>query len=268
MARRKDNLLKDIMDLLMVLPWWCSPIASIIAYVGLGSILPTLLPVENPLFLGISRGLPHLAVFFALVLLIPMPFAFFNTRRKKRLLDAQSGIESIQSLSWRQFEELVAEAYRRDGYSVRENLKAGADGGVDVRLQKDGQLHLVQCKQWKSQKVGVSVVREMFGVMVAEGAATVSVFTSGYFTQEAKNFAEGKPIDLVDGPALSNLVGHLQSGSNPVTTSQHTDEESSQACPKCGGELVARTAKKGANVGKQFIGCTSFPRCRYTRNVV
>jgi len=66
MARRKDNLLKDIMDLLMVLPWWCSPIASIIAYVGLGSILPTLLPVENPLFLGISRGLPHLAVFFAL----------------------------------------------------------------------------------------------------------------------------------------------------------------------------------------------------------
>ncbi len=267
MARRKDNLLKDIIDLLMVLPWWCSPIASLISYVGLGSILPALLPVENPLFLGISRGLPHVATFFALVFLIPMPFAFFNTRRKKRLLDAQSGIESIRSLSWKQFEELVAEAYRRDGYSVRENQKGGADGGVDVRLQKNGQMHLVQCKQWKSQKVGVSVVREMFGIMVAEDAATVSVLTSGYFTQEAKNFAEGKPIDLVDGPALSNLVGHLQSDSKQVPTPQHTREIGSQACPKCGSELVTRTAKKGANMGQQFIGCASFPKCRYTKSV-
>ena len=267
MARRRDNLMKDIMDLLMVLPWWCSPIAAITAYVGLGSILPALLPVEDPLFLGISRGLPHLATFFALVFLIPMPFAFFNTRSKKRLLDAQSGIESIRSLSWKQFEELVAEAYRRDGYSVRENQKAGADGGVDVRLQKDGKLHLVQCKQWKSQKVGVSVVREMFGIMVAEGAATVSVLTSGYFTQESKNFAEGKPIDLVDGPALSKLVGRLQADSKQAPTAEAVQVESPQACPRCGGELVTRTAKKGANMGKQFIGCTSFPKCRYTKSV-
>ena len=106
----------------------------------------------------------------------------------------------------------------------------------------------------------------MFGIMVAESAATVSVLTSGYFTQEAKNFAEGKPIDLVDGPALSILVGHVQSESNRVPTSQHTAEISSQACPKCGSELVTRTAKRGANAGKQFIGCTSFPKCRYTKN--
>ena len=38
-------------------------------------------------------------------------------------------------------------------------------------------------------------------------------------------------------------------------------------CPKCGSKLVVRTAKKGANAGNQFYGCTNFPNCRYIRNM-
>lgn len=37
-------------------------------------------------------------------------------------------------------------------------------------------------------------------------------------------------------------------------------------CPKCGGKLVLRTAKKGANAGNQFYGCSNFPQCRYVQN--
>lgn len=39
------------------------------------------------------------------------------------------------------------------------------------------------------------------------------------------------------------------------------------ACPKCGEALVLRTAKKGANQGGQFYGCSGFPKCRYVRSV-
>lgn len=35
------------------------------------------------------------------------------------------------------------------------------------------------------------------------------------------------------------------------------------ACPRCGGKLAARTAKQGANAGKQFLGCSNFPKCRF-----
>lgn len=38
-------------------------------------------------------------------------------------------------------------------------------------------------------------------------------------------------------------------------------------CPYCGGNLVVRTAKKGANIGRQFYGCSNFPKCKYTRNI-
>ena len=38
-------------------------------------------------------------------------------------------------------------------------------------------------------------------------------------------------------------------------------------CPNCGSELVLRTVKKGDNAGKQFYGCSAFPKCRYVRDV-
>jgi restriction system protein len=56
----------------------------------------------------------------------------------------------------------------------------------------------------------VNVVREMFGLMTAESAASAIVICSGIFTQEAKNFAEGKPIDLVDGAQLEALIGQVR----------------------------------------------------------
>lgn len=38
-------------------------------------------------------------------------------------------------------------------------------------------------------------------------------------------------------------------------------------CPQCGGDLVLRTAKKGSRAGKQFYGCSNYPKCRYTIDV-
>ena len=38
-------------------------------------------------------------------------------------------------------------------------------------------------------------------------------------------------------------------------------------CPRCNGNLVLRTATKGANAGNSFYGCSNFPRCRYVKNI-
>ncbi len=42
--------------------------------------------------------------------------------------------------------------------------------------------------------------------------------------------------------------------------------DSDTTCPKCGSALVQRTARKGANAGKTFLGCSSFPKCRFVKN--
>ncbi len=46
-----------------------------------------------------------------------------------------------------------------------------------------------------------------------------------------------------------------------------TTSSTENKCPKCGKELVLRIAKKGNNAGKQFYGCSGFPKCRYVKNV-
>ena len=33
-------------------------------------------------------------------------------------------------------------------------------------------------------------------------------------------------------------------------------------CPKCGGNMILRQAKAGANAGNHFWGCANYPRCR------
>jgi restriction system protein len=262
-GKRKRTILDD----LMVLPWWCSPIAALVAYLGIGIVLPAIVPQDPPAFAAFPTAMPKIAPYVAFVLLVPMPFAYLNGRRKRRLVDTNKDLDSIRALSWLEFEQLVAEAYRRKGYRVRENLTLGPDGGVDVSLEKDGQLHLVQCKQWKSQKVGVKVVREMYGVMVDQGAASVIIVCSGMFTQEAKNFADSKPIDLIDGPQLTALIAGIQVGSVDVAAPVQAQPSTvSSSCPKCGSELIMRTARRGSNAGNQFMGCSGFPKCRYTQD--
>jgi len=87
---------------------------------------------------------------------------------------------------------LIGEAFRPQGFTVTETGGGDADGGVDLVLAKNGEKFLVQCKQWKAFKVGVSVVRELYDVMAAKGVAGGDVVTSGQFTAEAKEFAAGR----------------------------------------------------------------------------
>ncbi len=44
--------------------------------------------------------------------------------------------------------------------------------------------------------------------------------------------------------------------------------EASGNCPKCGSQLVMRVARKGANTGNNFYGCSSYPKCKHTQNIV
>lgn len=64
---------------------------------------------------------------------------------------------------------------------------------------------------------------------------------------------------IKSGKAEMNLLSgwhHVQS------LKQQHKPKSDTVCPKCGGHLVERNGKQGP-----FIGCSNFPRCRYTRTL-
>lgn len=64
-----------------------------------------------------------------------------------------------------------------------------------------------------------------------------------------------------------STVAPLRAVENKAVASTLSEEKEKQICPRCGAELVLRTAKKGENAGRNFYGCSSFPKCRYVKDL-
>jgi restriction system protein len=124
----------------------------------------------------------------------------------------ERGHVALELLSWREFEHLVGEFFRRKGFIVEQRGGRESDGGIDLVASIGEDRYLVQCKHWRVQRVGVKVVREISGVAAAQGAAGVFVVTSGTFTDEARRFVEENRIDieLIAGEQLRRMIRGLE----------------------------------------------------------
>jgi restriction system protein len=105
-----------------------------------------------------------------------------------------------------EFEDYIADLFLRLGYKA--NAVGGShDGGIDVVIEKNGIKSYIQCKKFITSKVTVSDVRDFYGALVDHLASGKAYFiTTNKFTLEAENFAEDKPIELVDGYKLIRYI--------------------------------------------------------------
>ena len=286
MARkRKKSPLEDMLDLVSLLPWWAGVAIAAIGYVVLHRMaVPVQVAAVQPGQVGslitqtVFTGFASIGQYLIpLIGLAGAAMSFF--RRKQRtalvtdLAQAQSS-NALDGMSWREFELLVGEAFRLQGYRVTENGGGGPDGGIDLAMTKGNEKFLVQCKQWKAFKVGVGVVRELYGVMAAKGATGGFVVTSGRFTDDAKAFADGRNVQLVDGPKLFAMIKQAKqsltaTNQKPTSRPQIAQRTAAiePACPQCSAAMVKRTARNGRNAGGEFWGCSKFPTCRGVRQL-
>jgi len=272
------------MELVALLPWWAGVVLAVLSYLLLHAIADQ--PLESvatrPGQVGAAVAQSLWRAFASvgkyvipLICLAGAAMSAWQRRARGQLVETVArgaGAEVLDGMSWQEFEQLVGEGFRRQGYRVAETGGGGADGGVDLVLHKDGDTVLVQCKQWRAYKVGVTVVRELYGVMAARGAAAAIVVTSGRFTVEAEEFAAGRNVRLIDGRQLHALirstergvpVPHRPDGVLPPTAARGL--EISPTCPACGKAMVRRTARRGSQTGNSFWGCATYPACRGTR---
>jgi YVTN family beta-propeller protein len=180
----------------------------------------------------------------------------------------------LRRLDWREFEHLVGQAYQLQGYDVLPTAH-GADGGIDLILTRGTERVFVQCKHWRSAQVGVQVVRELYGLVAAHQATWGVVVASGHFSAEAKEFARTTRLTLLDGPAVAQLlaIGRVTqpNSGTPVTSPSPVPPPvvrgGTPDCPICTSPMKLRTARRGADAGNQFWGCSRFPGCKGIRNL-
>ncbi|MER6312110.1 restriction endonuclease [Streptomyces sp. NPDC001657] len=107
------------------------------------------------------------------------------------------------------FENLIAELFRAMGMQAVTTQQSG-DGGVDVdALDPDpirGGKIVVQVKRYRNT-VPPSAVRDLYGTVQAEGANKGVLVTTSRFGPGAHTFANGKPLSLIAGAELVDLLG-------------------------------------------------------------
>lgn len=255
---RKPNYFETLVSI----PWWAGLIVAVVVYFGLDSWIPAYLS-DNPVAVGLVMVSKSFAPYGAGLCVLAAIISALVDFQRGELLESQTSIKSIQDLSWREFENLLSEAFKRKGYTVYENPTAGPDGGIDLTLHKDQKQTLVQCKNWRTQQVGVKVVRELLGVMTVKKADAGIIVCSGSYTKEAIAFARQCNIELIGENKLTRLINSVQKAQQVKIE----PEPKSISCPKCSGTMVLRTANKGMSAGSNFYGCCSFPKCKGTRNL-
>lgn len=279
MSRRQGGLLEALFNLAARLPWWLSLTLAVASYQGLGLVAVQPLPD----FHAAPRApviVAHFLHWFAFAGQYILPFAFsvgtiasimaaLRGKQIYRRISKTPNRHSLDGLRWREFEILMLEWFRKQGFTVQDT-DLGPDGGVDIVLRKDGRTYLVQCKHWQACKVGVAVVRELRGVMASEGAAGGFVVTSGLFTDEARRFASRNDITLIDGRQLTAVIRpHKKTADlaspEPEILTDNTQSIAEPSCPQCGARMVERKASRGPAAGGYFWGCSRYPSCRGTR---
>lgn len=265
MVRRRRS--GSLLELVVLCPWWVGLALAVVVYLVVGLAVGSLPEVFEPL----GKSLRVVGNVFAGLFVLAGVCSLIRSVGIRRDLEKQGGLESLAAMPWKAFEDFVGEVYRRQGYSVEERLGGGADGGVDLVLRREGERTLVQCKRWTGRAVGAPVVRELYGVMVSEGADAAVLVTTSRFTKEVRDFVRGKPVMLVDGRELAGLVRQVQRsgrvasvvGENASSRGGADDRKPEERnCPQCGAAMVRRVARKGARAGREFWGCSTFPRCR------
>lgn len=196
-----------------------------------------------------------------------------------------SDTQILRELSPPEFERLVADAFRLQGFGVVDRAGSGAGRGVDLLLNRGRDIYLVQCRQWNAKRVGVEVVRELYRVMKAHEATGGFVVSCGRYRSEARLFAAQKGIRLLDGQMLVSMLhqvlasraGQAASSTQPQSfttqvteplTSPHTqvlEVHDLPTCPRCGSFMVRRTTPGSGPQASYFWGCMTYPDCKGTR---
>lgn len=122
--------------------------------------------------------------------------------------------DALSRMHWAELERVLAAYYRDLGWWVEHVGTGGTgacfDGGVDLRLRRDAEVVLVQCKHWNAKQVTHNAVHELLGIMVNENATGAIVISSGEFTAAAIAAAQRQGrVKLIDGEGLRAMLGTL-----------------------------------------------------------
>jgi len=127
--------------------------------------------------------------------------------------------------------------------------------------------HIQKCVESISQQ-SKSILSEQQILEIFEKLCVYTQVSEETKQKHIDDIKKEKPVPVVE-PIISPLPLNIEQQPKIDEIKEVKDEiEQKKICPKCGKEMVLRTAKTGVNAGNQFWGCSGFPKCRNVVNSV
>lgn len=120
----------------------------------------------------------------------------------------------------------------------------------------------------------VAAICSNMGTVVLNDQQITAIYDRLYPFSQVNSDVKLKHIEEIQRKTEAEYCPRTERGQNPeeetplVTETDAVDSAvEPMKCPKCGGDLVLRRAKKGSNAGNEFYGCANFPKCRFIRDL-
>jgi restriction system protein len=176
---------ESLFDLLKRQPWWLSLAIAIGIAVSLQFVLP--------LTFAIFAGLPFL------VISVHVAWRQRGTPGEAKTAEI---IEKIRTLGREEFQAIVEESFRNEGFTV--SAHEGQAGDLDIR--RGGLTRVVTLRRWKIVQNGINPIRELHEAVISLGATGGVFITTGEISDTGRQFANDHAIEIGEGPALAKLL--------------------------------------------------------------
>jgi HJR/Mrr/RecB family endonuclease len=169
--------------------------------------------------------------------------------RSARLQNLLNWTSDLRRLDADEFEWLVLELFRREGYTAEKiGSQHHGDGNIDLLLTRDAVRIIAQCKRWTSWFVKPEDVQRFAGTFPAHGDVTERWFvTLSDFTESARTAGERAGIVLINGTVLAERLERVRR---------------TEPCPRCGRPMLLDRSAYG-----WWLRCPQFGKCDGKRDL-
>ena len=177
----------SLFAILLRSPWWGSlSIAFVLAFFG------QFLSKENFALFIVPAMIPFVGISL---------WVGWKQWQLPSSAQVEATLVAVAAMPWRDFSEVMSQAYLREGYEVKP-----VSGAADFVVEKAGRKSLISCKRWKAASHGLEPLRELKAMRQAEVANEAVYVTLGEIQQAAREFAEEHGIVLLQGEALARFL--------------------------------------------------------------
>jgi len=174
--------------------------------------------------------------------------------------------EKLRALGWYQFQNLVAGAFSKQGYSVETLPRSVAlTTGIDLILRRGTAALAVRCTHGDAWRVGLRLLRQFAEARIAANIPHGILVSASGFTDEVFDHAESYQVVPWDVPEILKFLEDSAAAQDPVLSAWLLDER--RLCPHHEKEVRPDAWPSPFDSNLPCLSCPSVRSCSYTLGI-